>query len=446
MKVTLISPTWKLETKKKRIKRDRVFKFPQLSLLAVAAVTPEDIEIELIDENVEEIDFEKKTDLVGITAMTAAAPRAYQVADEFRRRGIPVVLGGMHPSALPEEAIAHAEAVAIGEAESTWPQLIRDFQRGGRKTLQKFYHNRERVDLSHLPIPKRSLLKKDKYITTRLVQVSRGCPFDCSFCSVSRFFGKKYRLRPIKDVVDEIKGMIGKSLGSRFIGFMDDNIMGNTSYAKELFQALIPLKLIWLGQSSINAAQDLELLRLASRSGCRGLFVGFESISPNSLREADKLQNKINFYEKAVRRFHRFGIFIEGAFIFGFDNDDKSIFRKTVKFINKIKLDAIQFGILTPFPGTRLFDKLEKEKRILDRDWSNYDISNVVFKPRLMTTDDLKDGFTWAYQKVYSIPSMIYRLSSVVTGGRWKYLSGILALNLGYRRMFKTVEKVTCPG
>jgi len=445
MKIILISPTWKIQAKEKRMERGKVFKIPQLSLLAVAAVTPPDVEIELIDENVEEIDFNKEADLVGITSMTATAPRAYEIADRFREKGIPVVLGGMHPSALPEEAIQHANAVVIGEAELTWPRLIEDFKRGGKEALKQFYQDGRRVDLSQIFPPRRSLLKKNRYITTRVLQVSRGCPFDCSFCSVSKFFGKKYRFRPVKDVVAEIKSLVGRSLRSRFIGFLDDNIMGNAKYAKELFRALIPYKLLWASQTSVNVAQDLELLELAAKSGCKGLFVGFESISPSSLREADKPQNKISFYKKAIERFHRFGIFLEGAFIFGFDNDDKSIFEKTVNFIKKVKLDALQFGILTPFPGTRLFSKLSREGRIIDHDWSNYDIANVVFKPKLMTPQELKEGFTWAYQQVYSFPGIFRRLPGMISGRRWKYLGPLLTLNLAYRRIFKGAKRAKDP-
>ncbi|MBA7644158.1 Bacteriochlorophyllide d C-12(1)-methyltransferase [subsurface metagenome] len=445
MKIILISPTWKIQAKEKRMERGKVFKFPQLSLLAVAAVTPPEVETELIDENVEEIDFNKEADLVGITCMTATAPRAYEIADRFREKGISVVLGGMHPSALPQEAIQHADAVVIGEAEPTWPRLIEDFKRGGKGTLKPFYGDGRRVDLSQICPPRRSLLKRNKYIITRVLQVSRGCPFDCSFCSVSKFFGKKYRLRPIKDVVAEIKSLVGKSLYSRFIAFLDDNIMGNVKYAKELFRALIPYKLVWVGQASVNVAQDPELLELAANSGCKGLFVGFESISPSSLREADKPQNKISFYKKAIERFHRFGISLEGAFIFGFDNDDKSIFKKTVNFIKKVKLDAVQFGILTPFPGTRLFSKLSREGRIIDHDWSNYDIANVVFKPKLMTPQELKKGFTWAYQHIYSFPGIFRRLSGMISGKRWRYFGPLLTVNLAYRRIFKGAKRAKDP-
>lgn len=442
MKILLISPTWKKTVTIKRLQRDRIFKFPPHSLLAVAALTPKDIEIEMIDENVEELDFDKEVDLVGITTMTASSPRAYEIADEFRKKGVPVVMGGMHVTALPDEAAKHADAVVIGEAEGCWEKLLEDFKEKGKKGLAQFYRNSQLPDPSKIPIARRNLLDGKGYLLSRFLQISRGCPFNCQFCSVSRFFGKKYRFRPVKNVIEEIKGMVGKSLRTRFLGFLDDNIAGSIAYAKELFEALIPHKVLWAGQSSINIARDDELLDLAAQSGCKGLFIGFESVSRDSLGEANKLQNKISFYETAVKKIHRFGISIEGAFIFGFDHDDRSIFQKTVKFIEKVKLDAVQFTILTPLPGTKLYEKLEKEGRITDRDWSNYDFTHVVFRPKLMSPEELKQGLSWAYQRIYSLPSIFKRLTGSFSGGRWRYSGPILALNLGYRRTFKGMEGV----
>jgi len=441
MKILLISPTWKKEAKIKRMGRNRIFKVPPHNLLIVSALTPKDIEVEIIDENIEEIDFDKKADLVGITTMTASSPRAYEIADTFRERGIPVIFGGIHATVLPEETAQHADAVVIGEAEGLWEKLIEDFKKGGKQALDKFYKSSQRPDPVKIPIPRRELIKDKGYLLSRFLQLTRGCPFDCSFCSVSKFFGKKYRFRPIKKVIEEIRGMIGKPLKTRFLGFLDDNIVGNINYARELFKALIPYKLLWIGQSSINIAQHGDVLQLAAASGCKGLFIGFESISESSLREANKSQNKIKFYERAIKKIHQFGISIEGAFIFGFDHDDKSIFKKTVQFIERVKLDAVQFSILTPLPGTRLYEKLEKEDRIIDRNWSNYDLAHVVFQPKLMTPQELKQGFDWAYQRIYRLSSIFKRLSGLSRGGRWKYLLPGLTLNLGYRRTFKGKEK-----
>lgn len=443
MKILLISPTWKKETKSKRLSRHRVFKTPPHNLLIIAALTPKDMEIEIIDENIEKIDFDKKVDLVGITTMTASSPRAYEIADIFREKGIPVVLGGIHATVLPEESAQHADAVVMGEAEGSWEKLLQDLREGGKQSLAKFYQNPQRLDPSKIPIPERGLVKNKGYLLSRFLQLSRGCPFDCHFCSVSKFFGKKYRFRPVKKVMEEIKGIVGKPLKTRFLGFLDDNIVGNIAYARVLFKALIPYNLLWIGQSSINIARHEDVLELAAASGCKGLFIGFESISEASLGEANKSHNKIKFYEKAIKKIHQFGIAIEGAFIFGFDHDDKSVFRKTVKFIEKVKLDVIQFTILTPLPGTKLHDKLEKEGRITDRDWSNYDMSHTVFQPKLMTPQELKEGYDWAYRRIYSPSSIFKRLTGLLRGGRWKFLGPLLTLNLGYRRIFKEkgVEK-----
>ena len=440
MKILLISPTWKKKTKVKRLGRNKVFKVPPHNLLIVSALTPKDIEIEIIDENIEKIDFETPIDLVGITTMTASAPRAYEIADTFRERGVPVVMGGIHVTALPQEAAQHADAVVIGEAEGSWERLLQDFRRGGKEALTQFYQNHKRPDPASIPLPRRELVKNKGYLLSRFLQLSRGCPFDCYFCSVSKFFGKKFRFRPVKNVIEEVKGIVGKSLKTRFLGFLDDNIVGNITYARELFKALIPYNLLWIGQASINIARHEEILQLAAASGCKGLFIGFESIAEASLGEANKSQNEIRFYEKAIKKIHQFGIAIEGAFIFGFDNDDKSIFRKTVKFIEKVKLDVVQFSILTPLPGTRLQEKLEKEGRIIDRNWSNYDLSHPVFQPKLMTPQELKQGLDWAYKKVYGLSSIFKRLSGSFKGKRWKFLGPLLTLNLGYRSIFKGKE------
>ena len=285
MRVELIAPTWTKKIQKKRAKRAKVFKIPPLGLLNVAAVTPPDVEVSLTDENVEEVDFDKPVDLVGVTVMTSTAPRAYEIADEFRKRKIPVVLGGPHVSFMKEEAIQHADSVVIGEAEGAWERLIEDFKRGGRGSLKKFYENEKKPDLTKIPFPRWDLLKKDSYIVTKVLHVTRGCPYNCSFCSVSRLFGREIRYRPVDKVVDCIEKNIGESLGSRFFVFLDDNIMANRRYAKKLFQALIPYKIIWMSQASVNAAYDEELLSLAGKSGCKALFIGLETLSEESLNE-----------------------------------------------------------------------------------------------------------------------------------------------------------------
>jgi len=441
MVVELICPTWRKKEEKKRAKRAKVFKIPPLGLLNVAAVTPDDVKVILTDENVEVIDFERKKDLVGITVMSSAAPRAYEIADTFRKKGVPVVLGGSHVSALPDEAIQHADSVVIGEAEGCWETLIEDFKRYGKKGLKKFYKNEEKPDLSQVPFPRWDILKEDKYIVKKVLHATRGCPYNCSFCSVTRLFGRKIRRRPVEKIVECIEKNVGKSLKDRFFVFLDDNIMGNRKYAKDLFKALIPYGIIWMSQASVNSAYDDELLALAAKSGCKALFVGFETISPEALKEIGKYQNKVDFYIEAIKRFHRNGIFVEGAFIFGFDTDTREVFEETVRFVNRAKLDGVQYTILTPLPGTPFYEKIEKEKRFIDRNWSNYGCGHVVFKPKNMTPEELQAGLHWAYKKTYSLPSIFTRLTGVFTGGRWKYAIPLLIFNLGYRKTCKRMAK-----
>jgi len=446
MKIELIAPTWIEKVQVKRAKREKVFKIPPLGLLNVAAVTPPDIKVGLTDENVDSIDFDKDVDLVGISTMTSAAPRAYEIARQFRKRGVPVVLGGPHVSALPEEGLQHADAVVVGEAEGVWERLIDDFIRGGKDSLKKIYKNDTLPDLSKIPFPRWDILKKERYVVNKVLHLTRGCPYNCSFCSVTQLFGRKIRSRPVDKVVDFIKENIGKGLSGRFFVFLDDNIMGNRKYAKELFHALIPLKIIWMSQSSINAAYDEELLDLAAKSGCKALFVGIETISEGALKEVGKTQNRVEFYEEAIKRFHRHGIFIHGAFIFGMDDHDKSIFKTTVDFVNKVKLDGVQYSILTPLPGTRFHKQMEKEGRIIDRDWSNYDCGHVVFRPKKMTPAELDRGMAWAYVKSLSLSSIFRRITGVFSGGRWKYALPLFIFDIYYRRTCsKMKERVDNP-
>jgi len=426
LKIVLISPFF---DKKIRKTARKTFRFPPLNLPIIASLTPKEFEVKIVDENVEDINFDEGTDLVGITCMTAQAPRAYSVADAFRKRGIRVVLGGIHPTALPNEAAKHADAVVIGEAENTWPELMFDLRKNG---LKKFYSCTKRPSLKNLPLPRLDLLKRDRYIFGDVIQIFRGCPFACSFCSVSNFFGNTYRYRPIDDVVNEIKHRRSNTIRPQFMGFLDDNIAGLPRYAKELFERLIPLNIWWAGQASLTVAKDKELLRIFQRSGCKFLYIGFESVSQVSLHEANKnFLNPDNFKE-SIKRIHDFGINIEGAFIFGFDDDDETIFERTVRFADKIGVDAAQFGILTPFPGTKLWDKLEKEKRIFTKDWTKYGIGNAVFKPKKMSPEKLKEGTEWAWREFYSLRNIGKRIVSIA-GTRVGAAIPMLALQLAYK-------------
>jgi radical SAM superfamily enzyme YgiQ (UPF0313 family) len=324
------------------------------------------------------------------------------MADGFRKQGTMVVMGGVHVSALPHEALKHADSVVVGEAELVWKDLIEDFKTGNLKPI---YKAADFVDMVNMPVPMRSLLNHDMYASFSTLQATRGCPFKCDFCTVTTFFGNTYRCRPVEDVINEVKGLPDKN-----VVFLDDNIVGRPKYAKELMKALIPLKIKWVSQGSITIAKDDELLSLYSKSGGQNIFIGFESVSTESLNDVNKGWNTIENYEKAIKKIHDAGIDIIGSFIFGLDHDDTSCFRTTLDFIMRNKIDCAQFHILTPFPGTKLFSRIEDEGRILDRNWANYHTSSVVYKPLLMTVDELQEGYHWIYREFYSKTNMLKRI------------------------------------
>jgi radical SAM superfamily enzyme YgiQ (UPF0313 family) len=394
---------------------------PPLSLPLLAGLTPPGVDVRLVDENVEPVDLEAPADWVAISCLTASAPRAYAVADAFRNRGIPVVLGGIHPTVLPEEAAAHADAVVVGEAEPVWPEVLADLAAG---RLRPYYQSSAYADLAGLPLPRRELLRTERYLTINVVQTSRGCPNGCSFCTVSAIFGRSRRFRPIPEVIEEVRPLRG------WIGFVDDNITCPPARAKELFAALIPLRRRWVGQGDLAMAKDPELLSLAARSGCQAMFVGLESLSRQSLRAAGKSPNLDVDMGEAIDRIHRAGIEIVGSFVFGLDGDDPGIFARTVAFAERHKLLAAQFAVLTPFPGTAVHEQLTRQGRVTDHDWSHYTMSTTVFEPRWMSALQLHQGQHQAYRRFYSLPSILTRSLTV----RGKFLPRLL-VNLSYRRI-----------
>lgn len=392
---------------------------PPLFLPLLAGLTPPDIEVRLIDENVEPVDLNAAADWVAITCMTASAPRAYAIADSFRRRKIPVVIGGIHPTVMPEEAAAHADAVVIGEAEPVWREVLADLAAG---RLKARYQYEGYADLAGLPRPRRELLRVERYLTTNIVQTARGCPNGCAFCTVSTVAGRRFRFRPIDEVIEEVRALRG------WVGFVDDNITGNPRRAKELFAALIPLRLRWIGQADLNLAKDPELLSLAARSGCQAMFMGLESLSQENLRATGKSPNLGLDMGAAIRTIHKAGIEIIGSFVLGLDGDDRHVFAQTVAFAEQHKLAAAQFSVLTPFPGTAMRRQLEQAGRIADHDWTHYTMSNVVFRPKQMTALELRQGQRYVYDRFYSLPSILKRCFTI----RGKFLNRLL-VNLSYR-------------
>jgi len=403
--------------------------FPRLSLPVLASLTPPEIQVEIIDEYFEEVPFDHPADLIGISLLTPHAPRAYQIGDEFRKRGKKVVMGGIHASALPEESLNHSDAVVVGEAEGVWPQVLEDFKNG---KMRGIYCSPQFPDLKGLPFPRYDLLKKDRYRLFKVnfpIQAGRGCPFKCEFCSVTKFFGGRYRWRPVEEVVQEIRRNKLKK-----IFFVDDNIVGHRAYAFELFKALIPLKLRWGGQASLNLAKDEELLNVAAESGCKLLFIGVESISNKNLTDCGKNFFKADEISEHFSKIRKRKILIRASIIFGMDGDDPDVFHRTAKFLIQEKVAYAEFNILTPMPGTDLRKRLEAEGRIMDFDWSPYDGLHVVFRPLLMGKEVLEKGLWDAYKEFYAVPNILRRFLGAERchGTLRTFLS-----NLYYRKIVK---------
>jgi len=446
IKFLLINPTsplWRVSAKQK-YRNSRFFRFSMLPSLYVAASMPSFVKTEIIDEDVEPIDFNTDAELIGISFMTYNAPRAYEIADRFRAMGKTVIFGGFHPTFMKEEAIAHADAICIGEAEYNVPEMIRDYVHG---KLRPFYDN-GLVDLADVPMVDRSMLDRKSYVSVNAVQATRGCNHHCQFCSVAAFSRYKIRKRPVEKVVEEIK-----TLGKHVL-FMDDNITLDKEYARELFTAMIPLKKKWFSQTEITIANDEELLRLAKDSGCSGVFIGFESVSQESLGSWNKHVNRKKDYLELVSRLHQAGIGIFAAFVFGSDEDGPEIFGNTLDFLMEANIEVLQSTRMTPFPGTPLFEKMDREGRILDKDWSHYNFFHVVYEPRKMSAKTLHKGLAWLQKEFYSHKSILKRMSKAVSYLGPGYVAKIaLPMNYGYRiklsaldafRVGKTFDPAAC--
>jgi radical SAM superfamily enzyme YgiQ (UPF0313 family) len=386
-KLILINP---LNRKRAGLAMNKSSRFPPLALGIIAALTPDDWEIEIIDENFSEFEY-KEADLIGITACTASANKAYSIAKIYRDRNIPVIMGGIHASFRPREAIKYVDSVVVGEAEGVWANVIADFQ---SKKLKKIYRSKG-IDLSHMPIPRHDLFDKRYFLGA--IQTSRGCPMDCEFCSVTSFNGHTYRQRPIEAVLDELE-----IIPKRRIFFLDDNIIGYGKTASKralyLFKGMIERKIRkeWMCQASLNFADDEEVLKYAAKSGCKTVVLGLEAQNTEPLEEANKklnLKMGIKSYERVFKKINKYGIAVIGAFIYGFNSDTPEILDKRTDYITSSGVDAVQTTFLTPLPGTRLFDKMQKEGRLLytnfPSDWDYFDGNEVVFKPKLMSKKEL---------------------------------------------------------
>ena len=400
--------------------RIKHFMTPPHSLQILSALTPKEHRVTIVDEYHHLADPNLRADLIGISAWTASSSRAYQLADHYRGRGIPVVLGGPHATVRPQEAAAHADAVVVDEAETAWPRVVRDAELGRLKPMYQGHM----LPLDELPAPDWSPFHPNDYVLKLSLSTTRGCARGCDFCYESCRPKPNFRQRSLDKVLREIDAR-----PAPVIAFIDNDITVNKPFARELFSALIPRRRRWLGMTSIQAANDEELLDLMAESGCRTLFVGFESIIPESLQEVHKRCNRVEDYVRNVRRIHERGIMVNGSFVFGFDHDDTEVFQRTVQFGIEARLETATFTVLTPYPGTTLYKRLLAQGRIFDHDWSHYDTTRAVFTPAQMSTQELEEGYFGAYKQFYRWPAILERCRPAEPG-----FAKRLFLNVAYKR------------
>jgi radical SAM superfamily enzyme YgiQ (UPF0313 family) len=398
MKIILISPS-----KNPSVKKPRFLMIPQLALHLIAGLTPPQHQVRIIEEELEEVNPEEPCDLVGISCMTSNSSRAYVLAQEFRRRGVKVVLGGVHPTILPEEAGRYADSVVVGEAEGVWEHLLEDAQ-GGR--LERRYHEPHPSLERYVPIGKRQGARRTLFDVVPIM-TTRGCPYNCEFCCVHDIFGRRVRHVPVSNAVRDIRESGGRS----FI-FLDDNIVGDPAYARELFQAVRPLGIRWVGQATLAFARDGELLELARDSGCVALFFGLESVSESKLKGLRKSIKDLAGIREAVDTVKGHGIYLHASVIFGFDEDTHDTFPDTLDFLERSRISSASINILTPYPGTEVFHRFRREGRLLTEDWTHYDHSTVVFRPRNMSALELQAGRLWASREYTRTGSVLRRLSA----------------------------------
>lgn len=397
---------------------------PLAGLLAVAALIPQDrYEVILVDENIESIDFTVKADLVGISAMTSYVKRGYRIADEFRRRGVPVIMGGVHPSFMPEEALQHADAVVVGEAEYVMARVLEDLDDG---SIRGIYKAERLHPLIGMPQPRYDLIKADRYVNATHIQTSRGCHHACAFCAEHVMYGLKFRYRPVDEVVREIDAS-----GARTISLNDPDFFGTPKRAVAMMRALKGRGIRWQAGVNTREAHDDALLKLAAESGCYMLSLGFESISRQTLRDVHKFQNSPETYMELVEKIQGYGILVFGLFMFGFDGDHPSVFEDTIAFNIDANFDACAYSIMTPYPGTITWYEMMKDSRVTNFDWDRYDQANVVFEPAGMTPERLKEGHAWAYDRFYALPSIVRRFPVSGTRSRFHWSAYNLFLRRG---------------
>lgn len=426
MKILLIAPC------PKNNQRHDSMAIPQLTLPLLAGMTPEEHEVEIIEEvHHGVIDFDREVDVVGITIMTQTAIRGYEIANEFKKRGKTVIFGGIHATVLPKEAIMYGDAVVIGEAENgLWEQVLNDIE---AFSLKKFYQLDAFPQLGNYIIPRRDLIKTSAgKFGIAPIETSRGCPYKCDFCTVSSSFGTKQRHKSIDIILKDIE-----TIKEKVLFFIDDNVAINKKFAKELFTRMIPFKKKWVGQVSINIVNDKELMKLAYKSGCRGFLIGFESMTDTGLCKYKKTFSTFNENVEAVKKLQDNGILTMASFVFGLDDDDRTVFDNTYRFIKKAKPAFLQACALTPYPGTEVFTRMKSENRILTDDWSQFDAKKVIISPQSMTSEELQRGYTQIKDQTYSYQSILSRSMPHLFSGT---AAAILyfSLNIGARKWHKS--------
>lgn len=394
MKVKLILPAL-VESESPYWRPIKYSLFPPLGLATLAAYLSFDDEIELQDQHVEELNLDDNPDLVIIQVYITNAYRSYRIADHYRKRGSYVLLGGLHVTSLPGEAAKYADSIFIGPGEDSFPRFLEDFK---NKSPKKIYSSLVRT-LDGIPPVRRDLIKKNRYLVPNSIVVTRGCPYHCDFCYKDAFFegGKAFYTQRVDDALTEIDRLPG-----RHLYFLDDHLLGDVKFATELFAGMRGMNRIFQGAATIDSILRGNLVEKAAEAGLRSLFVGFETFSPANLKQSNKKQNLEKDYTRAVNRLHSLGVMINGSFVFGLDDDDKDVFKRTVEWGVRHGITTSTYHILTPYPGTRLFKKMEVDHRILTRNWDLYDTRNVVYKTAALTSEELKQGYNWSYEEFYS--------------------------------------------
>lgn len=401
---------------------------PSLALLTIANLTPKEHEIIIENENVEKINFDEPVDLVAITVTVDVMNRAIEISKEFQNRGITVVAGGIHITANPEAAAPNFDVISVGMAERIWTKILKDKE---NNSLKKIYYDMENIEGKEIISPNYGIIDNKKYLYTNIISTSRGCPFRCDFCYNScKNMLETYINRPIEHVIKDIK-----ALKTKHVMFIDDNFIGNPQWTKKLLKEIKPLNLKWNAAVTSNIVDMPELLDEMKVSGCQSLFIGFESINSKAVEGVHKVQNNVNRYEKLVEEIHKRGIMINASFVFGLDADDVSIFKSTLEWIVKNKIETVTSHILTPYPGTKLYSSLLEENRIVDYNLSNYNTAHVVYKTKNMTAEELYNGYIWIYKEVYTFKNIMKRLPKAK-----KQWIPFLAFNFFYRKFGKFTE------